>query len=79
MAKVLICYQPGSDVPHACYYGGDTYGRAITGENVEYELRRAAEAHHRQGHTTFLIEHDAPHTLHYGEMVEHIARHKGAA
>lgn len=76
MAKVLVCYEPVSDIPCARYYGGDTHGNPIPGEDVELELRRAAAEHQRQGHVTFLVDHYAPHAMHHDEVVEQIARHR---
>ena len=76
MAKVLICHEPGSDVPHARYFGGDTLGNPIPGEDVDAALRAAEQAHKARGHVTFFVEHHAPHTMHHGEAVEHIVRRK---
>lgn len=78
MAKVLICHEPGSDVPSARYYGGDTFGNPMLGEDVDEVLRHAAAAHAAQGHVTFIVEHHAPHLMHHGEVKAEIAKRRAS-
>ena len=77
--KVLICHEPGSDIPSARYYGGDAEGNPMPGEDVDEVLRQAAEVHRRvHGHVTFIVEHPAPHRMHHDEVKAEIAKRRAS-
>lgn len=78
MAKVLICHEPGSDFPCAYYYGGNSDGTPMPGEDVDAVLLAAEAAHKAHGHTTFIVEHHAPHIIHHDEVKVEIARRKAS-